>query len=136
MLEEPKLTLRILKHLGSNEVGFPAEENLGTLHSKMSDVALEHLTYHVVIAKEDGLILASIDKNYNFGRKSGPAYTYVVSIDGLTAAGGRYVQMAEKGNWDKAVEALQEQAFPITTTAIIDVLTSWFTFKAPKLTPN
>ena len=94
----------------------------------MSDIAHDRLAYHVVIAKEDGLILAQIEKRYNPGRESGPKYTYLADIDGLTAAGGRYVQMAEKGNWDKAVELLQERAFPITTTAIIEVLKGLFTF--------
>ena len=88
MIEDPDLTLCILRYFSREDVPNPANKLVEELaDDEFRGVDLGRLRYHVRCAQENGLLAARISRvatsqavQYSFG-----------FIDGLTAKGGEYV---------------------------------------------
>ena len=115
MIEDPKLTLKILQYFARDEIGFPSNKTSADLAKEFPEEKQEgSITYHVVCAQMTGLLMAKVIRVSGTG-PDGPGYV-VISMDGLTPTGGNYVRAAEsKGVWDTARERIAKAGFSITT---------------------
>ena len=115
MIEDPKLTLKILQYFARDEVDFPSNKTFADLAKEFPEEKQKGRTiYHVVCAEMTGLLIAKYVDDSVMGPK-GRGYL-VAYMDGLTPEGGDYVRAAEsKGVWDTARERIAKAGSPITT---------------------
>ena len=92
MIEDPKLTLKILQYFARDEIGFPSHKTFTDLAKEFPEETEEKILYHVFCAKRNGLLIANVIENPVLSPK-GRGYT-VFSMDGLTPEGGNYVRAA------------------------------------------
>ena len=119
MLEDPKFTLKILQHIASNEVGFPANLSLDDLHKILPEENFDTLKYHVLIARQCGLLMCDYSEISTLSH--GVLYD-IGPISGLTAKGGQYVTDADSKLWKRAWEKIEEAGLDITTGRLVQVL--------------
>ena len=119
MIEDPDLTLCILRYFSREDVPNPANKLVEELaDDEFRGVDLGRLRYHVRCAQENGLLAARISRvatsqavQYSFG-----------FIDGLTAKGGEYVRNSQTGFWDKAVKEIEDGGASVTTNLMVKFL--------------
>ena len=118
LIEDPRITLDILKYFARDEVGFPAnvmvQRELATAFPQYSLVILR---YHVFCAMGSGLLVASSNIH------DGPERTEVLigNIVGLTSAGSDYVRDSKTKLWDMAIAKLAEMGLEVTTGRLVEI---------------
>ena len=114
MIEDPKLTLKILQYFARDEIDFPSNKTFADLAKEFPEETEGKIFYHVFCAEMNGLLVAKVIEDSVMGPKG--RYYLVAYMDGLTPEGGNYVQAAEsKGVWDMARERIAKAELPITT---------------------
>ena len=118
MLEDPKLTLKILKYFARDDIGFPSNKGVDDLVKEIPEATTrEQIVYHVICAEENGLLKAYIHDDSVMGR-GGRRYG-ISYMDGLTARGGEYVRASEGRFWDEAWNYLHKQGSQVTTQTLL-----------------
>ena len=119
MIEDPKLTLRILQYFARDDVGYPANMTVQRhLRKEFPEVRVDKLQYHVVCAFENDLLQGDYERNVMFeGVSLNTGY-----IDGLTARGGDYVRDAGTKFWQDAWDKIEEAGIVVTTGLLVDVV--------------
>ena len=115
MIEDPKLTLKILQYFARDEIDFPSNKTYDDLAKEFPEEKQQRgITYHVFCAERNGLLIAKVIEDSVMG-PNGRGYV-VISMDGLTPEGGNYVRAAEsQGVWDMARERIAKAGFQIST---------------------
>ena len=112
MIEDPKLTLKILKYFASDEISWPANVDDRDLKNHFTDIPSDKVEYHLFCAIESGLLEGAFNRNATF---DGAFYTFG-RFDGLTVVGGEYVRNASSGNkWELVKEKLSTAGLEFTT---------------------
>ena len=123
MKEDVEITKKIIQVYADEEY-FPSRMALDDLRRALAqrgvDVTPDQLAYHLVCAIDAGLFLGEgyeatkfyLSIEYTIGR-----------IDGLHVRGSDYYHESQSSLWDKAKQALQERAIPLTTKAMAPMLT-------------
>ena len=114
MIEDPKLTLKILQYFARDEIDFPSNKTFADLAKEFPEETEGKIFYHVVCAEMTGLLIAKLVDDSVMGPKG---RGYLVSyMDGLTPEGGNYVRAAESnGVWDMAGGRIAKAGCSITT---------------------
>lgn len=115
MIEDPDLTLKILKHFARDDVGYPAHVSPNDLVKEFPGESRSRINYHVMCAIDCEFLRGKYDR---VAAARGVAYTFGF-IDGLTKAGGDYVRNSETRLWDEAKKTIIEKGLAITTTHLI-----------------
>ena len=103
MIEDPKLTRQILEYLAQDDVPYPANKTVeDDLTIALPGEELSRLEYHVVCAKENGLLTVDIREN---PMMDGPEFI-LGFISGLTPKGGEYVRGSRSKYWDEAYKQI------------------------------
>lgn len=119
MIEDPKLTLRILEYFADEAVGFPANKLVEDLVGVLPDVGVEDLRYHVICAIDGDLLHGNYTAQ---GQITGTVYT-VDFLAGLTQKGGEYVRASgNKKYFDEACNKIRAMGFTVTTQLLCDYL--------------
>ncbi len=115
MIEDPKLTLKILQYFARDEIDFPSNKTFEDLAKEFPEETKGKLIYHVVCAEMHGLLIAKVIENSVMG-PNGRRYL-IGYMDGLTFEGGDYVRAAEsRGVWDSAWEHIVSGGAKVTTS--------------------
>lgn len=122
MIEDPKLTLKILEYFARDDVTFPANVLVDGLANEFPDVDQNRFEYHVVCAIENDLLMGHFTCTETF---DGVQLSFG-HLSGLTPRGGDYVRDSRTGLWEMAVEKIKSTGVEATTDRIIALL--------PKLT--
>lgn len=130
MIEDVELTRRILKVVAGDS-GFPAGVTLEKLEKEIprdsSDPPGDHvrhrerITYHVVLAYENGLLLGEKIVATNMGMGTRNEY-FVDQIDGLTTTGCNYLGYAQSKYWQRTLSLFAEEGVKATTQEMIKLL--------------
>ena len=130
MIEDVELTRKILKVV-AEDPGFPAGITLEKLEEEIpkdpSDSSGDHvrhrerLTYHVVLAYENGLLLGEKIVSTNMGMSTRNEY-FVDQIDGLTTTGCNYLGYAQSKYWQRTLSLFAEEGVKATTQEMIKLL--------------
>ena len=118
MIEDPKLTLKILEYFARDDVTFPANVLVGDLASEFPDVDGSRFEYHVVCAIDNDLLIGRFTYTETFDR----VHLTLGYLSGLTPRGGNYVKDSRTGLWDRAVERIKSTGAEATTDRIIALL--------------
>lgn len=125
MLEDPQLTLKILKYFARDDIGFPSNKTVDDLVKEIpGEAGREQIVYHVICAEENGLLRANIRDDSVLGKDG--RRCEISYMDGLTAKGGEYVRASEGCFWNEAWNYLQKQGSQITTQTLLLTLKQLF----------
>ena len=112
MIEDPKLTLKILKYFASDDISWPANVDDRDLINYFTNIPSDKVEYHLYCAIESGLLEGEFRRNATF---DGAFYTFG-RLDGLTVVGGDYVRNASSGNkWELVKKKLSTAGLELTT---------------------
>ena len=118
MIEDPKLTLEILKYFARDEISWPANVDDRELTNHFSDISSDKVEYHLYCAIESGLLEGEFKRD---AMLDGAFYTFG-NLDGLTPEGGEYVQMASSSSrWELIKNRVTEAGLKLTTRTAIQV---------------
>ena len=117
LIEDPDLTLRILRHLAPYDSRKPAETTVLELHAAFPENDIPELTHHVVCAAECGLLHAHISRLTAFDWVS----IDVTSINCLTARGKDFADDAKTQARHTAIDKLNRAGLRVTTREIVGV---------------
>lgn len=123
MIEDPNLSLRILRYFAQDGITYPANLTLDQIQPEFEDIEEDVLLYHLWICTEAGLLSGDIKHIKSFGTTR----LMVMVLYGLTRIGGEYVRNAETGFWDQALEELRNQGIAITTSNLIHMVSRFVT---------
>ena len=119
MIEDPKLTRRILEYFAQDDVPFPANATVADdLTSAFPDEKLSRLEYHVMCAEENELLIVNTREN---SMMDGTEFVFGF-ISGLTAKGGEYVRGSRSKYWDEAYKQISNKGIEVTTKLLIQVM--------------
>ena len=112
MIENPEITLKILRIYARDETPWPANYRVEDIVRLTDDFERNVIEYHLICAIESELLRGSVNRTSTF---AGSVYTFGY-IDGLTAKGGEYVCNSENPEvWNKAKDYLISEGLKITT---------------------
>ena len=118
MIEDPNLTLEILKYFTRDEISWPANVDDRELINHFSDISSDKVKYHLYCAIESGLLEGQFTRN---AMLAGAFYTFG-NLDGLTPEGGEYVRMASSSSrWELIKNRITEAGLELTTRTAIQV---------------
>lgn len=121
MIEDPKLTLDILKYLARDDIGYPANVSVHVdLAREFPDEDMDRLEYHVACAFENDLLMGSYDRDVMMDG----VIVNIGYIDGLSPRGGNYVRDAETKFWGKAWSKIEDVGVRVTTERLIEMVAS------------
>lgn len=86
MIEDPKLTLKILKHIGSDT--FPPIAEIQEIYSAFPNIKQKFLKHHVIRAVDAGLIRSNVVRIPVYGGIG----VHINPIAGLTPEGDAYIR--------------------------------------------
>ena len=116
MIEDPKLTLKILKYFASDDISWPANVDDRDLKNHFSHIPSDKVEYHLYCAIESGLLEGKFSRN---AMSAGAFYTFG-RLDGLTVVGGEYVQNASSGSkWELVKKKLSKAGLEFTTRNVM-----------------
>ncbi len=123
MIENPEITLKILRIYARDETPWPANYCVEDIVRLTDDFERNAIEYHLICAIESELLHGSVNKT---SMMDGNLYTFGY-IDGLTAKGSEYVCNSENPEvWNKAKDYLISAGLKLTTnnlvTAVSDVV--------------
>ena len=119
MIEDPKLTLRILQYIASDEISYPANVAVhDQLAKKFDEVDLPTLEYHVACAYRNDLLSGHYEEQQLFEG----IITNFGYISGLTPKGGDYVRDAELTIWQDAWARIEQAGLMVTTDRLVEVV--------------
>ena len=117
MIENPELTLKILRHFARDDVPFPsnlADEDLYQVFPKEKP---ENIKYSLYCAIKTGLLKGSVIDTSTFDGDD-----YMISrIFGLSPKGGDYVRNAER-HFEKALDLIRKKGEAVTTSLLVQVV--------------
>ena len=120
LIEDPRITLDILKYFARDEVGFPANVMVQReLDAAFPQYSLVTLTYHVFCAMKSGLLVVA---SYDIRDTHERAEINIGHIVGLTSAGSDYVRDSRTKLWDTAMAKLTDAGLEATTGRLVEVL--------------
>ena len=120
LIEDPRITLDILKYFARDEVGFPANVMVQReLADAFPKYPLDTLRYHVFCAMESGLLVVA---SYDIRETGETAAIAIGNIVGLTSAGSDYVRDSRTELWDTAMKKLTDAGLEATTGRLVEVL--------------
>ena len=117
MIENPELTLKILRFFAQPDVPFPANFFAQDVFDKFPDEAQDEITYHVRCAKRAGLLEADMAEQTGISGMM----LQIGCVYGLTHEGGEYVRCAAN-HLEAAVKKLKEAGEEVTTGALVTVV--------------
>ena len=119
MIEDPNLTLDILKIFAEPNTPWPANLSDKDITNRFTDVSKETIEYHLICAIDSGLLRGNYSRNASYG---GTFYTFGW-LEGLTVEGGEYVRNTNNPNILKmAKENLISAGLEFTTKNLIKVI--------------
>ena len=123
MIENPEITLKILRIYARDETPWPANYCVEDIVRLTDDFERNVIEYHLICAIKSELLQGSVNKTSTL---DGNLYTFGY-IDGLTAKGSEYVCNSENPEvWNKAKDYLISAGLKITTdksyTAVSNVV--------------
>lgn len=116
MIEDPKLTLDILKYFADDNVGFPAHVDSNDLLDSYPQINKETLDYHLMCAIDNELLVGEYKIVTAFERSS----LQIGILEGLTPKGGDYVRDSDSNLWEKARQSLTDKGIAVTTSRLVD----------------
>ena len=120
LIEDPRITLDILKYFARDEVGFPANVMVQReLDAAFPQYSLVTLKYHVFCAMKSGLLVVA---SYDIRDTHERAEINIGHIVGLTSAGSDYVRDSRTKLWDTAMAKLTDAGLEATTGRLVEVL--------------
>ena len=112
MIEDPNITLDILKYFASDEISWPANLDDRQIKNHFKNIPHRTVDYHLICAIDSELLRGAYTRHAVAG---GAFYTFG-RIDGLTVEGGEYVRNAAGSKvWDRAKCRLIEAGVEVTT---------------------
>ena len=120
MIEDPELTLEILRYFAQGDIGFPANKSDYDVHEAFQDKSFDEIQYHLYCALEAGLLHGKDPNECRIVAARGVGYSFG-NIDGLTPLGGEYVRNA-KSFWLKAKIEIAKRKLPLTTTILNEMM--------------
>lgn len=119
MIENPNLTLDILKIFAETGTPWPANLSAADIKNRFQNVSWDTIEYHLICAIDSKLLHGNYSTNVAF---DGTIYT-VGWLDGLTVGGNEYVRNASNPKILKmAKEHLILAGIEITTKNLINVI--------------
>ncbi len=119
MIEDPNLTRQILEYFAQEDVTFPANKMVeDDLTEAFPNDELSRLEYHVMCAKENGLLIVDIREN---PMMDGTVFVFGF-ISGLTAKGSEYVRGSRSKYWAEAWKQIKSKGMEVTTKLLIEVM--------------
>lgn len=115
MIEDPKLTLDILKYFASDHIGFPAHVKVETLLDHYPQ-GTDTIEYHLMCAIDNELLIGK----YRIITAFEGSAIKVGILQGLTPKGGDYVRDSDSNLWEKARQSLIDQGIAVTTSRLVD----------------
>ena len=120
MIEDPKLTLNILKYFASDDIGFPAHVKADDLLDHCHQVSKETLYYHLMCAIDNKLLIGK----YSIITAFEGSAIRVGILEGLTPKGGDYVRDSDSSLWEKARQSLIDKGIAVTTSRLVESIAS------------
>lgn len=118
MIEDPQITVRILKHFADN-LEFPAharvESLLKDIHPKIDEKTLK---YHLYVCIENELLVGK----YRIVTAFEGSDISIGVLEGLTPKGGDYVRDSDSHLWERARQSLIDQGIAVTTSRLVELI--------------
>lgn len=121
MIENPELTLRILRYIAQDDVPFPANLTYEKLLEEFPDEKPGAVACSVILAYKANLLMGSGVHRTDYKSKA-EAQFRIGLIDGLSPEGTFYVGNA-KTQFDKACELAKHMGWDLTSVAISQAMT-------------
>ena len=120
MIEDPNITLGILKIFAESETPWPANLSDENIKDRFKDVSQDTIEYHLICAIDSRLLRGFYSKDVLLS--GGTTYTFGW-LDGLTVEGSEYVRNASNPKFmNMAKEHLKSAGLEITTKNLINVI--------------
>ena len=129
MIENPELTLKILRHIARDDVAFPANLTLEDIQAQFPGEDGDAIAYSVVCAFDAGFLMGGEYRRIRTGMQ---AHYRIANIDGLSRAGGEYVRAAAT-HYQEAVAAVRKMGWDVTTDAVSRMLRTLFDIAARQM---
>jgi len=113
MIENPKLTLKILQYFAKDEIPYPANLRIEDIYEEFPEEDRNDLNYSVNCAIRYKLLDGDIIETSTLDGK----FIAIGGLYGLSPQGGEYVRDARK-HYNKALECLKNLGESITTESI------------------
>ena len=117
MIEDPNLTRKILEYFAQDNIPYPANATYNELCSIFKEENPERISYHLVCAKQNGLLTVSYTEKEML---DGVLLTFNY-ISGLTAKGSDYVRYSRTSLWNEAAQYVKKKGLAFTTQVLIRV---------------
>ena len=119
MIEDPKLTLDILKYFARDEISWPVNVTDRELKDHFKNIPPDKVEYHLYCAIQNDLLIGDFERYIKFG--GGASYVFG-NLDGLTPEGGEYVRMASSSSrWELIKNRITKAGLELTTRTAIQV---------------
>ena len=119
MIENPEITLKILKAFAQDDVPWPAKFTIEDITNWIDNCDRATIEYHLICAIDSGMLHGDYTKSTTF---SGNIYTFGY-FDGLTVEGGEYIRNFENSNiWNLAKDKLISEGITITTRNMLSAI--------------
>lgn len=116
MIENPELTLNLLRHFARDDVPYPSNLEPADLYAAFPDQNPADIDYSVICAIQSGLLDGDILDASTFDGRN----IFISHMDGLSQAGGEYVRHAAS-QYERAINEIQKTGIEVST----DILSAY-----------
>lgn len=131
MIEDPRLTRKILKYFARDSVPVPANITVDHLAEEFTRFSHQKINDHVSLAKENELLKLGIGRS-----EEGRTIKMWIQIDGITNKGRDYLKDAQSEYWKSVRSRIAKGLIALLTTVIAGLLIAYFSRFLPASSPQ